>query len=252
METISVIVPTYNRQQYLPKLVSCFVAQTCQHKELLIGDDSQQPCEWLVQLARETDNIHYFHFPQRMTIGAKRNWLAKQATGDLIAQFDDDDDYAPGYLAFMSHQLKQSGYDFLTLSRWFCYATALKLFCYWETDRVSSSHYRVASDGVTSIQLDVTNLTAMETFIQNNLWGYGFSYVYRKAVLETVQFPDQNFGEDFAFYTQLKAMDFNTGCVADEEGLVLHMMHAANTSVIFPQYILPHGLRHRFFPQATL
>ena len=36
-----------------------------------------------------------------MKVSAKRNWLCERASAPVIAQFDDDDYYAPNYLAVM-------------------------------------------------------------------------------------------------------------------------------------------------------
>ena len=87
------------------------------------------------------------------------------------------------------------------------------------------------------------------TFLETNLWGYGFSYIFRKQVFEKVQFPLQDHGEDYVFYTRLKAMNFKLGTFSDYEGLVLHLMHKNNSSIIFPQYILPSGMLDKIFPE---
>jgi hypothetical protein len=44
-----------------------------------------------------------------MLVSAKRNWLCERASAPAIAQFDDDDYYAPHYLATMLARLGQSG-----------------------------------------------------------------------------------------------------------------------------------------------
>ena len=52
------------------------------------------------------------------TLGAKRNRLAAEATGDVLAHFDDDDLYAPEYIATMVGAMEREGADFVKLSAW--------------------------------------------------------------------------------------------------------------------------------------
>jgi hypothetical protein len=46
-----------------------------------------------------------------MTIGAKRNALVKEAKGDILIHFDDDDHYAPHYVESMLTLMANSGAD---------------------------------------------------------------------------------------------------------------------------------------------
>ena len=244
MHKISVIVPTYNRHKYLRNLLGCFLSQTYPEIELLICDDSDEPSTYLKAVSKEYPNIYYAHVPMRMTIGAKRNLLIRMASGDFIAQFDDDDYYAPNYLEVMLANLQQQEVDFITLSRWFAYAIEDDCFAYWETDRFGQFIYEVGVDGVRQVAHHMTT----PNFIFGTLWGFGFSYFFKREVFEQVQFPDVNFAEDYYFYLQLKDVGFTSGHFPDEQGLVLHLLHPQSTSKIFPQYLLPSGLMPLIFP----
>src|SRR4051794_13447300 len=96
---VSVITPTFGRERYLPSLFRCFAEQTYADRELLVYDDSPHPSPFMTSLA--DPRVTYRHHPQRLTIGEKRNRLIEQARGEVVAFFDDDDCYAPGYLEAM-------------------------------------------------------------------------------------------------------------------------------------------------------
>jgi glycosyltransferase involved in cell wall biosynthesis len=53
-------------------------------------------------------NVRYIAAPERMTIGAKRNRLNQEATGDYIVCMDDDDYYPPDRVAHAVQRLQQS------------------------------------------------------------------------------------------------------------------------------------------------
>src|SRR3978361_2118037 len=96
---VSVVTPTFGRERYLAGLYQGFAAQTHQDRELLVFDDSPVPSAFFARLAGP--RVRYLHAPERLTIGEKRNRLIELATGEVIAFFDDDDHYAPGYLRAM-------------------------------------------------------------------------------------------------------------------------------------------------------
>jgi hypothetical protein len=85
-------------------------------------------------------------------------------------------------------------------------------------------------------------------FVEKNLWGYGFSYVFRKHAFRMARFEALDLGEDYAFTSAVRAAGCNVSHFNDTEGLVLHILHGDNTSRVFPQYLLPPFLLHRFFP----
>lgn len=95
---VSVLTPTYNRIQYISRLVDCYKAQTYpkESMEWIILDDGQELCKDIFE--KETKglpNIRYIKHEEKMNIGEKRNILNKEAKGDIIVCMDDDDYYNP-------------------------------------------------------------------------------------------------------------------------------------------------------------
>ena len=241
---VSVICATYDREEHLRNLVRYFCAQTYEDIQLIILDDSPAPSNWLDTDDYREEGVNYYHMPNnKLTLGTKLNVLMQMAEGEILVQFDDDDYYAPNYVEHMVRLL--GDHDFATLSRWFGYSFREKAFCYWETDRIAPRHYMLAP-GEELKQLDTTGWG--QAFIDNNLWGYGFSYVWRRHVYPKVEIADITWGSDLDFYKKLIAAGFRAVCGPDAEGLVLHLIHANNSSKMFPQYILPDFLVRKFFP----
>jgi len=239
---ISIITPTYGRERYLPGLYRNFAEQTHTDRELLIHDDSPEPSPFFS--AVRDSRVGYLHAAgQRVTVGTKRNQLIERATGELIAFFDDDDFYAPGYLAAMVSALGDG--DLVKLSGWFALSVPDDAFFFWDTAQQHPLHYKVGEGAITF----VTSSQFKPDFAAKNVDGYGFSYLFRRRVFGgAARFPDKSFGEDLPFVQALRAAGSAVRHVQDDAGLVVHLLHNRNSSVIFPQYNLPRALAPRLFP----
>lgn len=231
---VSVITPTRNRQHYLPGLAESFRAQNHDDKELIILDDSPTPSTVMATIAADDLRISYRFSPEPLSIGAKRNLLVDLCTGEQIVQFDDDDYYAPHYLSYMSEKLDKV--DFFTLSGWYLLDLASSFFGYWDTAVALPVHYAVGPGQPAHL----TN----EAFLQDpafldNVWGFGFSYAFRKEAAVRTRFADRDWGEDYDFFLRLRDAGFSAEAAPDTSGLVLHVIHGDNSSRTFPQYRLP-------------
>jgi glycosyltransferase involved in cell wall biosynthesis len=99
---VSVLTPTYNRAKFIPAMVECYKAQTYpkDRMEWIIMDDGTEKVEALVkELTKGIPNVRYIALPEKLTIGAKRNLLNKEAKGDICICMDDDDYYVPERVA---------------------------------------------------------------------------------------------------------------------------------------------------------
>ncbi len=238
---VSVIVPTYNRTEYYSRLYQCFQHQTYDDRELLIYDDSAERSSYFDEKGQE--NVKYFYSEQRLTIGEKRNFLIEKAEGEVIVHFDDDDYYSPQYIDFMINLLGDK-YDLAKLSGWFIYQVENKFLGYWDTDNDTEDCYLVApSRPVQPVYLSEK---------ASSLTGFGFSYIYKKALYEKVQYKAINFGEDNQFMLDCFEQGYELQYADDPGGLVLHIIHLSNTSRVFPQYMLPAHLVTQLFGSEVL
>lgn len=94
---ITCICPTKNRRRFLSGMIAGFLAQDYEGPvELLIVEDGDENCEDLIPLDTERP-IRYFRHDG--SLGAKLNFGATQARGEMLANVDDDDWYTPDRLA---------------------------------------------------------------------------------------------------------------------------------------------------------
>ena len=105
---ISCIMPTYGRPQYVHESVKMFLDQDYPTKELVVLNDCAG------QLFRcELPQVRVVNVSQRFaTLGEKRNECIRQARGEYLAIWDDDDVYLPWRLSYSLEQLLRWGTDF--------------------------------------------------------------------------------------------------------------------------------------------
>ena len=240
---VAIITPTFNRHALLRAQYDIVCAQSCQDFEWLILDDGPRPSTWFQQLS--DPRIHYTYLNDTpMLVSAKRNWLCERATAPVIAQFDDDDYYAPGYLDTMLSRLVSSGADITKLSAWFVYSAQLGRLGYWNTLNSLGLHFTFGPDPVLNAFF---NQTAPDN-MKNNYVGYGFSYVFKKSMWATAPFPHVKYASDYGFVSAALSKGCRVHHFADTEGLCLHVLRKDNMSKSFPQFLLPDFMLAKLFP----
>ena len=98
---ISVIVPVYNVEQYLPRCIDSILAQTFTDFELLLIDDgstdnSGKICD---KYAEKDNRIRVFH-KENGGVSSARNLGLKECTAQWIAFIDSDDYIEANYLSY--------------------------------------------------------------------------------------------------------------------------------------------------------
>lgn len=239
---VSIITPSFNRQKLLEAQHRIVAAQSVADFEWLILDDSPAPSAYFQQL--DDPRIRYTHTAERMIVAAKRNWLCERSCAPVIAQFDDDDYYAPEYLATMLARLEETGADITKLSAWFVYSAQLGRLGYWDTAKTLGLHFAFGPDKTLQ---GFVNQTPPEN-MKNNYLGYGFSYVFRKSAWETAPFPPVEYASDYGFVAGAIAKGCKFDHFADTSGLCLHVLRTDNMSKSFPQHLLPDFMLEKLFP----
>jgi glycosyltransferase involved in cell wall biosynthesis len=89
MPRVSVIIPTYNCDRFLPEAIDSVLMQTYQDYEIIVIDDgsTDQTCQVLEAYKHK---IRYF-YQQNQGSAVARNLGIKQAKGEFIAFLDADD-----------------------------------------------------------------------------------------------------------------------------------------------------------------
>lgn len=182
--SVSVICSTMKRQDMHQRLYELFREQTYSNRDLWVLDYSPSPSPFFTRL--QDPIVHYRHTSSHLWIGEARNKLIEMSSGDVVAHFDDDDWYSPGYLTSMLQRLRNADADLVKLGRWM---------------------EKRKSDGQ-------RRLYEARNLLLQDVWGWGFSYVYRRYAATKVSFPPTNL-EDYSFVRGLWAAGLNTALVDD-------------------------------------
>lgn len=109
---ISVVMPTYERSDLLPKAIDSILAQTFTDFEVVVANDNvpgtkfDASTESVLEAYEQRDKrVRRVHTSGQTGGGAARNFACKYALGEYLAFLDDDDEFMPDklgtQLAFM-------------------------------------------------------------------------------------------------------------------------------------------------------
>jgi glycosyltransferase involved in cell wall biosynthesis len=190
----SCIMPTANRELYVPLAIDYFLNQEFRNAELIIIDDGKMPVKHLIPDHRR---IKYHYVSNIGNIGAKRNFACQMAKGEIIVHWDDDDWYGYEWISRQIKALERSEADICGLNEIYYYSPLVQK--YWKyTDK---------------------NL--------DRPWLSGATFAYRRSFWEKHAFKDIQIGEDYDFIwntgARLFAHDYTDGFYAT--------LHARNTTL---------------------
>ncbi|WP_442587831.1 glycosyltransferase family 2 protein [Pedobacter sp. AW31-3R] len=117
---VSCIMPTANRQKYIPLAVDYFLKQDYPNTELIIVDDGEVSISALLP---NNPKIKYYFSAPIGTIGLKRNYACERASGEIIMHWDDDDWHAEDWISRQVDFLIQSDSDICGIEHVHFYST---------------------------------------------------------------------------------------------------------------------------------
>ena len=93
---VSICTPTFNRRPFIETMFQCFQNQTYpkDRMEWIIIDDGTDKIKDLIDAAN-IPQIKYFALDEKMSLGAKRNYMHQKTSGSILVYMDDDDYYPP-------------------------------------------------------------------------------------------------------------------------------------------------------------
>jgi len=163
--SVTIVVPTYNRKRFERLLEYNINCQTYRNivEVLILDDGTDEPFTLDVPYP-----VRIIKSRARISIGAKRNILARGAKSEFIAHMDDDDIYFPSYIDYSILMLQQHKKDVAGTG------DMLVLFPYhnWKMGAIHCPHLYMANEA---------------------------TMVYRKSFWETSSFENKNFAEGQIF-----------------------------------------------------
>ena len=110
MPKVSVVIPTYNRPEFLGAAISSVLNQTFQDWELLVVDDASENDTEEVVDGFGDHRLRWFRHEKRIGGSAARNTGIVNSVGAYVAFLDDDDEWLPDKLRLQVELLrKESG-----------------------------------------------------------------------------------------------------------------------------------------------
>lgn len=189
---VSCVMPSRGDPNFLRAAIDCYLKQTYEDKELLIGLDG--PDHPMVSFDI-CNNIHFYYTQvEHMNLGQKRNWLNDMTKGDLICHFDDDDWSSPDRLKVLVTELLCSR----------CSLVGLKNMIYYDINLNQSFYYK----------------GFLKDYVLAN------SILYRKGLWQTTPFPELQVGQ----VTQWIITHHSTVSTIDRDDLMISRIHKNNNS----------------------
>jgi glycosyltransferase involved in cell wall biosynthesis len=224
---VSCIMPTYNRRAFVALALRGFLSQEYPNKELLIVDDGTDPVRDLVE---GMPSVHYLRLTRRGSIGGKRNLACREARGEIIAHWDDDDWYGPERLRYQAAPILSGDADLSGLEN--SYMLDICSGQFWAMSR--ELHRRMFEGDI-----------------------HGGTLMYRRAFLEQgLRYPEVNLAEDALLIRRALAGGKRLARL-DNPALFIYMRHRKNAWRFEPGHFLEEAGWQRIapptsFPPATL
>lgn len=191
---VSLVCPTFNRPQYLPTAVRCFLQQSYENKELIIVDDGDDRMDFSFD-----SRIRHIHLGNRTPTGTKRNIGAEVAFGDIVANLDDDDWSHPYRVEDEVRRLLKTGKAVTGYNASILY------------DEASGQLYKIPGGPP--------------------YFASGSSQLYMRAWWDLHPYPDCSFGEDSVFSRTARLAD--ELAIAEPGKMLVVRRHVNNTSEIY-------------------
>lgn len=102
---ISIVIPAYNEEEYLPKLLKCIEQQTCKDYEIIVSDASSR------DRTRQIAKRHGCRIVKGGLPAKGRNSGAKSAKGDILLFLDADVTFGRDFLKNAVNELKERKLD---------------------------------------------------------------------------------------------------------------------------------------------
>mmetsp|Transcript_58514 Transcript_58514/g.161944 ORF Transcript_58514/g.161944 Transcript_58514/m.161944 type:complete len:461 (+) Transcript_58514:3-1385(+) len=278
---VSVVCPTTaSRRPFHSFLWMCWKIQTHTPKQLVVVDTCEdEPSEFFMSKMSEDPRIVYRHFrvpERRWSIGLKRNLACYLASGQVIAHFDDDDMYGRTYLEDMVRYLchPKAAFDSAFSPMHDRSSLFPKMLTsmgvsspVWDTKSLEDALAEVSTRvGLGRFGAACAKLSCWHTYTlrtrswsvfdacddeDRELFGWGFSFVYLRAVWQECPFAHMGLGEDYDFVRRLKQSGLPVILVYDDKGICAHTCHLDNTSGGDPESRRRYGSSSQMYSQVA-
>jgi glycosyltransferase involved in cell wall biosynthesis len=202
---VSVIIPTFNRKEFLRSAIQSVLNQTLRNFEIIVVDDGSAEDVRTIVNGFQNNRIKYLRHEKNKGEAAARNTGIINSRGEYIAFLDDDDTWFPEKLSLQTSLLEKT-----TMSTGAVYTG------YLAVDHVSHrTLYKKVPEKKGNVYKDL---------LVKNLIGTPSTVLIRRACIDHTGLFDENiyYGVDHDFYLRI-AKEFDFDFI--EEPLVTYTIH---------------------------
>lgn len=105
---ISVIIPTYNRPDYLKDAIASVVNQTYSNLEIIVSDDCSGDSPKSIVDSFQDSRLRLRRNPRNVGIGLNSTYAFAEATGKYVASLNDDDQWDKHFLERLVQPLEEN------------------------------------------------------------------------------------------------------------------------------------------------
>ena len=199
---VSVIIPTYNSENYITKALQSIFAQTYSNFEVILVDDASS--DSTVRIARSFKDRRLAILENRHNQGVSygRNLGIERAKGKWIALLDSDDWYAPRRLERLVDMGEAKNADLIADDLYLINEGQGK---YWSTLRSECSQLELSPIALVDAVKFVESDRPSPIYAKRS-WSLGYTkpLIRREFLLENQIWYDENLqvGEDFTLYLE--------------------------------------------------
>jgi len=188
-DLISIIVPVYNVEKYLPRCVKSLINQTYENIEIiLINDGSPDNCPQICEnYARNFKNIKLIH-QENLGLSAARNAGIDIANGEFLTFVDSDDYIHKNFLEILKNHIDEN-------------SVLLSMSSYLKVNDLTSY---LGEINTKNTQLKVYNdAQAMEMLINDQSTCTAWGKLYQKDLFKDIRYPLNKLMEDMFVIPEL-------------------------------------------------
>lgn len=203
MPKISIIMPVYNKQDYIQRSLDSVLNQDFSDFELIAVDDgsTDNSLKILEEYQEKDPRIRVIH-TENHGVSHARNIGLDNCEGEYLAFIDADDKLKCGYLSRLLKILQQSGADIVIQG-------ITRVYPDGSVKEISSG----LKDGVYPLSALMTDFAQIQK--STGIFGYCFSKFFPVSLAKDIRFDEElNLAEDFDFcvkiYRRIKAVYFDS------------------------------------------
>ncbi|WP_319418710.1 glycosyltransferase family 2 protein [Pleurocapsa sp. FMAR1] len=198
---VSIIIPTYNSENYIAKALKSVLNQTYSNFEIILIDDASS--DSTVDIARSFNDKRLKIIANKYNRGVSygRNCGIKQAKGQWIALLDSDDWYAPQRLERLLSVAKKRCVDMIADNLLLIQEQATK---YWSTLLQENAQDLSSAKLINAVEFVTSDRPSSIGAKRNWSLGYLKPLIRKEFLIKNNIWYDEalNVGEDFSFYLE--------------------------------------------------